>query len=257
MPWVVDSTYKQPEDPTTRIWHYLRHGRFVQLLQSQSLWFRSVREYEDKFEASFPDVDPEYRENDTLDRTIFVTSETMARGKYDGNDSFVTYSHCWTLRAYESVAMWQLYVANPPDNAGLAICSTLAGMKSAFESAQWNGNDVEVRIGKVDYYDYSAAITIPGAEYQPHLCKNLPFEYEREMRAIVHPVTQENCPNFDDRPRGVPIACNLSDLIQSIVVAPRSSDAYLLNVESALAAANLKNVPVRRSQLDEKPRRVL
>ncbi len=147
--------------------------------------------------------------------------------------------NCWHVNEYESAAMWNLYLKN---EEGIAIQSNVERLVKSFEKSQET-----VHIGRVEYYDYNIHIIPEGRLYLPFMNKRISFAHEHELR-VLHQLEIKDKVEY-----GMPIRCDLSELIEKIYVAPTAPDWLYNLVVSMCKKFNLK-VDVEKSELSELPR---
>ena len=239
----------QPNDkvpqPDTIIWRYVDLAKFVSMLDSQNLYFPSVRilAREDKWEAVFRarirEIWREHTGSDDFDRLRRHVRER----------AFVS---CWHMNEHESDAMWKIYSEG---GSNVVIRSTVGRLSNAVSSC----TEV-IRIAQVDYdhddlYDYKKVID-SGANAKVLsitplllLWKRPSFEHEKELRAFHYAA------NPAPKTRGKRIRVDLRSLFDEIHVSPRSQPWFRRLVERVMAKYNLANIPVKQSSMDDEPER--
>ena len=218
--------------------------KFVSLLDSKALYIARSDQFEDPWEGAFPEPDV-----DAIKKAI---SSDLDRE--DGANQLVTdlqaagqaiYLNCWHANEHESAAMWKLYSTSAES---VAIRSTLGRLKACFSS-----NPDSFFIGKVHYLDYTVEGT-PVKDWtwnvlSPLFCKRRSFSHENEIRAACIPALKS--PN-DDRV-GLPEPMDLSELIESVFVAPSSKQWYADLCGAVLAKYGLEKPPLEKSSLFDAP----
>lgn len=151
----------------------------------------------------------------------------------------------WSLRKSESAAMWMHYA----DGArGLAIRTTIGKLKKAswrtpFHLSAVNGSDVTLYgllMRSVSYLTFTSEDRLTSLEdcYVPFL-KREEFNDERELRIIgfsTAPLAQH----------GLVLHCDLSDLIDEIVIGPKADEKEIKQLISDKLPL-LQKIPIRRS----------
>lgn len=251
-----------------KIWRYRDFAQFLSILEQGSLWFNRADLFPDTFEGSFTRMNVEtrhsrYKETEIPEEVVEMMSP-MAE-----NFRETVYLNCWHLNDHESAAMWDLYL---PAEKGIAIQSTVGRFREAINSAD-NGSKIEkdtddgepeelermMKIGEVDYIDYSSELIPENNLYAPIYHKRASYQHEQEFRAAFSEFS--DLMGDDDGIRvdadfvaepGYGIKINLSKLIESVHVAPSSPD-WFLEVLSQVIDRYDESIEIQRSNLDEDP----
>jgi hypothetical protein len=131
----------------------------------------------------------------------------------------------------ESVAMWRVYAR---DLKGIAVRSTVGRIRSQMPE---NG-----KIRQVKFIDYGIDKTL---DLSPVYCKRRPFEYEREVRAVVPLDTSP-------APVGLPLRVDLNSVITEIRLSP-AMPSWMADLAQALLFRYGVNVECFASELDSSP----
>jgi hypothetical protein len=225
--------------------------KFVDLLETRSLYFCRVDLLSDRWEGSLTKTDIEERARsfehveEPLKQQMAVAFPTIfhqIRQTY--------FVNCWHLNVHESAAMWKLYLKS---HEGIAVRTNLARLSES------TGGE-ELIVGKVRYIDYASDRAFQNYESDFAFCKRASFAYENEVRALYMnhgPVVEnefgmkvEKAPT--DNPLGKRISVDLDALIEEVYVAPTSPDWITDLVRAVLKRYSL-SVKVCRSSLDEDP----
>jgi hypothetical protein len=182
--YVEHPVFDQPADENEKVWRYMDFTKFVSLLESSSLYFAGVDEFDDPFEGSYPLQSVKAR-NTALEVEL---AEESHQAKANLSNFFRQLPrhiaiNCWHLNKQESAAMWKLYVKN---NEGIAIQSTYQNLRDCFKDVL-----EEIHLGPVNYIDYSLEgffnpeHPLNESFLRPFVYKRRSFEHEREVRALV------------------------------------------------------------------------
>ena len=129
---LLDNTLPKPKNEDQKIWRYLDLLKFIDLLETQELFFSRADKLGDDFEGTYTKKAWEQREkifkiwedNGGKDGEIQKFREMYERGTiYTIQNFFV---NCWHMNDFESAAMWRLYLKS---NEGIAIQSTFRRLK--------------------------------------------------------------------------------------------------------------------------------
>lgn len=236
--------FERPADPNATIWRYLDFTKFVDLLDTSSLFFTRADRFHDRFEGSYPQFNMNIRPQvygDIPESALQMAAETsrLCRRWMAIN--------CWHLNPHESAAMWRLYIKS---NEGIAIRSTYANLASSLLPC-----DDTIYSGVVKYIDYQTEWMPEGNMFYPFLHKRRSFAHENELRCIIcrYPKSGgEEAKNEVTISDGIRVQVNLARLISGIFVAPESQPWMTRLIES-LARKYSINVTISRSGLDGDP----
>ena len=205
--------------------------RFMDLLESRSLWFTRLDQLEDPLEGTHTDAElagirghlPQKRANEII--RVFRQAK---RGLY---------VNCWRSGKAESLAMWDLYGKG---SGNIAIKSTVGLLKSAVKRYHQ-----PLYISKVGYLDWSGA---SGLDNVLVACsrKDLSYQHESEVRLIVM--------DTSSHPRKTPelglrMAVELEDLVTEIVVGPREPKWVVQLIKNLLSKHELTQPVVQSDRL--------
>ena len=224
--WMKSESDNVP--PESKLWRYMDLAKFISLISKKKLYFTSAESFEDIFEGAKGIVErkpqwdsfylnyfkhilqnlpvewtaPEQLTDDYIQKNSErLLSELESLGKRGRKHTFI---NCWHCNQYESGAMWKLYSTNVKN--AIAIQSTYQQLYDAL------GKNPGIDIGKVNYIDFSK-------EYSPvngtYWYKRKSFEYEQEVRAIMH--------NYDVTGGGIEQEVDLDKLISAIYISPYAS----------------------------------
>lgn len=256
MPYEPHDLFTDPEETT--LWRYMDFTKFVSLINTQTLFFPSVRTLQliDPWEGTFmkKELAHTLKERIRLNllsdyENIKLYSDSRKRGEdVEIDNNFIS---CWHYNSYESAAMWRLYLKS---NEGICIQTCINSFREAFKDEQ-----KQVYIGKVRYKDYENDIfysDYPKDKYGlreqnsflPFIHKRKIYEHEKEYRAIV-PLFGEN---IDTNRVGIEVKVNLRTLIKRIILAP-SSPEWFGNLVKATLEKYYLDFPVCKSEVDDKP----
>ena len=163
------------------------------------------------------------------------------------------YANCWYMSEYESAAMWKLYART---EEAICVRSTFAKLKKLLPDKTY--------LGCVDYIDYNTDYVPMGHLVAPFVQKRLSFEHEKEVRAVIvdhkghlaWSVMTRQVSKTIKQPEppqgGIWIDVNLTELIETVYVAPTASEWFRETVELTLKKFDCP-ISVIRSSLDDSP----
>ena len=197
-----------PDGADHELWRYMDFVGFVDLLQRHALWFTRLDQFKDPYEG--------FLTKPTAEFFAQVRSRTGFRGGVNQeNWRRVHCVNCWSMREYESAAMWDLY----SKEAGVAIRSRISRIEHSFPP-EVTGGSWAIAGDAVRYVDYEnenvARLDEDGSVLMTadFLCKRKSFEHEQEYR-LTTTLEDDEC----DLP-GKFIPVILDQLIETVVVSP-------------------------------------
>lgn len=266
-------------DPEEIIWRYMDLEKFELLLKNSSLFLCRSDKFSDPFEASIPKRESEYRVKEEMKiAAYFKRPTTLEEAKRKSDDianlhkrfrrAFVV--NCWHINSSESDAMWRLYLKT---NEGVAIQSSC---KKIIDSL--SHSEEEILISKIRYIDYEKDIWYHKTDYPvtsynlltPIVHKRTAFSHENELRIFQQIEPAINNPHYwDNNPQwwtkvipfirlktttkiGKNISCDVSKLIDKVILPPTSEDDVKMKVISLLSKYNI-NSEVIKSKLNDEP----
>ena len=221
-----------PTDPDVRIWRYMSLSKFERLCQTQSLWFSRADKFDDKWEDVVSSL---------------TASKHLNVAKWIDERRGHTFVNCWHVNEVESNLMWGGYTGG---NAGIVIESTYGRLAGVLESHR-----PIVYLGLVKYIDYNSE-TLDGWQrnpnvYHPIMHKRRMFDGERELRAVINPMSNESLAAICRGDPGMVIPVGLQQLIVSIRVG--EGPPHLMQHVQAIAADNGIAAPVTASEICQSP----
>jgi hypothetical protein len=215
---------RTPPDRTI-LWRYVDFAKFVDLLETSSLWFTRLDQLSDPLEGFYTDAELQrirrHLEDDQAEKLINIFRDSR-RGLY---------VNCWRSGRHESIAMWELCGKG---NGIVAIKSTLGRLKRSIAKCA-----TPIWIAKLTYIDWNEApgldnVLVAGSR------KDSSYEHEAEVRAIVMDHTVKG---IDTKGPGKRIPVDLETLVAEVVLGPREEEWVLELVEKIVERYGL-SVPV-------------
>lgn len=217
---------------STILWRYMDLSKFVQILQSKSLFFSKPRYFEDPFEGSYSQKQIRY-----LSKTTQLSDEDIRQQIIEAREK--VFINCWHSNRYESAAMWHLYLQNIKE--GIAIKTTVGRLKQSFID-----NVNNPFICPVSYIDYDVDPVKVGKHWlDSFLFKRKSFEHENEVRALFY----VDHPQYLSHYAGLPVKTQLANLIDAVYVSPTAQKWFFDVIKIELKKYGLHNVPIIQSSL--------
>ncbi|XZL75290.1 hypothetical protein ACSXA3_08100 [Clostridium perfringens] len=241
------SVFMEPNDNDI-LWRYLDFTKFIDLLESQSIFFTRADKFEDKFEGSYSKL------NRRIGREVY---KDMTDDQYDNmvrqisflNKNMLRYTFisCWHMNKYESAAMWKLYSKS---NEAVAIQTTYKRLKDCL-----NNYEKDIFIGKVNYIDYETEWLPEGNILYPYVHKRKSFIHENEVRGVIQelPCTEQGITfEKDICDYGISVPVDINILIENIYVSPLAPQWFVDLVNKVVRRYGY-NKDVIFSKLNEEP----
>ena len=239
-----------PPNDEDILWRYTNFEKFVNLLDTESLFFTRADKFEDPYEGFIPQsiLDAYKHSLKRVTPEVFVEAITKW---YEASRKYVM-CNCWHQNVVESMAMWEKYHMR---NSGVAIKTTMQKMKNSLISEH------SIYIGKIEYiYDntdddqymqnflQSETLLAKKLTYFPYFRKRKEYEHEQEVRLIVdidpfvmdalNDQTVETVDTFLEI--GLPDICDIgmlfnievNELIDEVIVSPYAEDWITETVRS-------------------------
>ena len=288
---LVPNDFEPPKDPNTKIWRYMNFTKFVDMLESGSLYFSRADRLGDAFEGSWSKPFP-------LSDILLSPTEDKRYGVALGRALFkllreYVFASCWHINEYESMAMWSVYGGS---NDAVAVQSTYSLLRESLPPAfhlgvvrYTLGSQADESISKSeDAKDLEHVMSViskmhpsldPDSLQEPFLDqrfqkmllgiflrKRRAFEHERELRAVVFLLNLLDYPasigsyvryeQGDPLPHpytlGIPQPVELSQLVERIYISPRAHTWFYDLVKKVTTRYGL-DVPVDPTSLDAEP----
>lgn len=137
------------------------------------------------------------------------------------------YVNCWHANDHESAAMWSMY--SNKDEV-VALKTTYSKLRDALSDKSF--------LGRIRYLDFSNADYPTGNDFHKYFTKRMSFEHEKEVRAIwIAPHQPElpsgeiiKAPDLVETPEGRRWSINLSEVIDSVYIAPTASHLFFSTI---------------------------
>ena len=246
--------YETPS-PDSLLWRYMDIAKFVALLRDRGIYFARADHLGDSWEGAkgahsnkerwdahyirylsytIRNPPPGHRCEKSDEEVEAEARRLLAQLEEVGNAQLrSTYINCWHENEGESEALWRLYC--PPPTAGVAIRSTFADLKRAFD------DDLSILIGRIKYIDYRTEFAdINAAIFR----KRKSLQHEQEVRAVINRYLEHT----DNQAAGLVRQIELTALIKEVVVSP-FAPTWLESIVSDLLQRYDVHVPVRTSEL--------
>ena len=238
----------KPSNPYQKIWRYMDFTKFVELLNSSSLYFSRADQFEDIFEGSVPKISAEVRNRQMLDlieKKKLLPKYTPDFWEDYGIKTKKEYAiNCWHMNDFESAAMWKLYLKS---NEGIAIQSDYSKLVASL-----NPSELLIFIGTVNYIDYEKDKIDLTNGLSPYIHKRKSFSHENELRAIIWQIAAANKDKLDLSNGGINVKVDLQTLIENVYVSP-DSPLWLTNLIKETCTKFGYNFNVINSKLYDKP----
>lgn len=234
MPYEFHPNLTTPPKGTV-LWRYMDFAKFVEMMESGTLWFVRIDQLEDPLEGTHTDAElagiRKHLQKTRAQRLIDVFRSARSE----------VYVNCWCSGSSESLAMWDLYGKG---SGIVAIKSTVGRLREAAA-----GYDQPVFISKVKYVDWNDA---PGLDNVLVACsrKDLSHRHESEVRVII----LRDSYNLDTKGKpGIRFPVDVRRLITEVMVGPREQAWVFRVIEQVMKRYGLPQHVVASDRLTPRP----
>lgn len=258
--YTVRSTYARGIDadkrvePNEKLWRYVDFAKFVQILETQSLFFSRADKFEDNFEGASGLAERQTEwDNHYLDffrnavryppenspspvEDVVEREAKRLLGDFRKSieiERLTTFVNCWHCNSGESEALWNLYCPN--GSIGIAIETSAERLIDAL-------NEPDVEIGKVQYIDFKVSFS---GLHDRIFWKRKSLSHEAEARAVLKR-------QFVEEAAGLTRSVDVEKLCVSIIPSPFAG-AWFPSLVEALVARYGYTIPIGRSELLGEP----
>lgn len=168
--------WKTDLDLDVSLWRYFKTQRFIQLLESSTIYFAAAHQFEDPFEGAVAVQSPEYKVD-----LRYAEMEHAERAFKELTR--LTKINCWHRADFESDAMWKLYAGF---SKGVAVQTTLKKLSESLEPFRLaeNYGDEVLWGGNVEYEDLTQ-VRLKTSMLERFFYKHQAFAWEREFRLAI------------------------------------------------------------------------
>lgn len=221
--------WENEPDWDTPLWRYFKTQRFIELLESSTIYFAAAHQFEDRFEGCVAVQSPEYK----LDPR-YADMEFMERAFQELTR--LTKINCWHRTDFESDAMWKLYA---DDKKGVAVQTSLKKLTASLQPFRLaNHYGVEnLWGGDIHYLDLTQVRLSPGMT-ERFFYKHQAFAWEREFRlAISLRMAEEFGVKVPDD--GIKVGIDYVAMIDRVILGPSLGDEENQRISDAAATAGI------------------
>ncbi len=229
----VHPIFRDRPDSNAKIWRYLDIAKFIALLETKSIHFTRIDQFDDHFEGEWPKSDLRYfnASKSNLTKEVF-RPDRMAVS-------------CWNENKHESAAMWGLYAAG---NQGLAIATTYGQLETI--TIRCKPTYVLADAARVQYIDHinEGMITdgrLPNILW-PYMHKNISYSHEREVRALL--MVNYDCEIY---PKGIDVEIDVSLFVNEVIISPTAEEWFCTAIKGLLKKYGLED-KYRESSLSKR-----
>lgn len=226
-------TFEIKDSHNNAIWRYMDFWKFLNLMETECLYFSNAENLGDQSEGRYPkEVLELMLEQDKVNSNKCNENLNTFLEKNLRSETLIS---SWTYNEKESFAMWKMYAK---DKMGIAIKTDLESLKKAF-----NKTDRDVYIGEVNYFNKNKFDYPIYSMYYPFLVKLDYYEFEKEIRCIT------SCTN-DEVKESKLVAVDLNELLKTILISPNSKPEFIKLLEIVRKEYNL-NFKVELSEVND------
>jgi hypothetical protein len=235
--------FTSPENIDVKVWRYMDFTKYVELLESCCLFFVRSDHLDDPYEGATSHVNVRLRPQ--VSSELGIPSDKLEQmAQLTKWVRQWTYLNCWHMNEYESAAMWKLYAKT---NEAVAIQSTFRYLEQSLPS--------HVYLGIVHYIDYDTEWMPEGNTFWPFVHKRKSFEHEREVRAVIQDLPQNEQKievGKENKQIGQKVQVELDEMIHRVYVSP-TSPQWFADLVDAITKRYGHTFEVTQSDLAQEP----
>ena len=160
------------------------------------------------------------------------------------------------MKAQESYLMWQVYTQGKKQ--GVVIQSTYSQLQNIQQNFQ--RKKCKIHLGQVNYIDYEKeSIYKPNDPISPFLHKRKYYEDEQEVRLLIEEEPEiidirDRSIIMQNRQDGVLVPVEISEIIESVYIAPDSEDWFFGLVQNVTEKYHPKHkFQIQKSKMSGDP----
>jgi hypothetical protein len=272
--YVADPNLIMPSDETL-LWRYQTFDRFVQFLDSGTLWFSRADRFVDRFEIAVPTADletahagmlatvREWGAQDNvrrwLERFAGLSTEALAALPDEELAALMprfanrfNYVSSWHRNDTESAGLWAQYTGT---GNGVAVRTDVGTLRDELNSGS---GDKTLVLGAVEYLNYHTESWGTWHQNSAVFHKRTSYAYEQEVRAVIGWPNYAQFTNGSVDPvsmpdvEGLAIPVDRGRLVHSVVISPDANAWFPELVTSVMRRYGLTATPIF-SELTKEP----
>lgn len=223
--------FDKPPRGNRVIWRYMSFEKFLDIILNSQLFFTNLTRLTDKYEGTAFEADKKrilskIRKGKNYDEEV---KEALAELQETNELRSYTLVNCWTLKTFESFALWKIYVGSGP---GVAIRTTVSNLKRSINQTRQDF-DEDISLAQVRYRD---TIEYPFSRTYATITKKPFYDFEYEMRLMIFnfPLHLNGYDVPYDMSIGKSVKVDPDQLISQVYISPFISVDYRRNIEAAI-----------------------
>lgn len=242
----IKNKYSYIEDQT-KLWRYMSFSKFLNMIETSSLYFCRIDSFEDKMEATITKGSHYFAKSTQNPWQVF---ELLCTDKQLEIYRNMTFANCWHINEAENPDMWENYVMSQ-GNEGIAIQTDFDSLLKSFDT---NRTLTNLKMKYIDYETAHIDYFFPNiAEFL--LIKDISFQYENELRIITleeeYPIYDADLMDMNEKieiysHRGESIHIKLDTLIHKIYLSPNSTQRFGDTIKKLVTQYGL-DIPITKS----------
>lgn len=214
----------------TKIWRYLTMSKFLDLIDSASLYFARIDRFTDNLEGTAPlsnikNILADTEKNDTQKREGFRLFKTRME-----NNRKVSFACCWHINTKINHTMWDEYGANSIES--ICIQSNLKRINNVLAISGLPFLNKPVQYFDEPYFNQNVY-------WFPTLFKRRKYDYEQEYRCLLFAFGLEKT--------GFKLKIDINQLINKIHIHPKASKDFFKTIQLLIKAKGL-NVSITKER---------
>jgi hypothetical protein len=213
-----------------KLWRYMSHQKFEDLIKTNSLYYARIDQFEDSLEgiSSFTSlksiIDDKTKSDEQKQESIRLYNIRME------NNRKVSFVSCWHINEKINYTIWDDYGQNSIESIG--IQTNYKKFKKEIEKSGFSMLNEPVQYFDEPYFNQNAY-------WFPIIFKRSKYKQEQEFRSILY------VHDFDLK--GIKVKINLAEFITKIHIHPNATKEFFKKIRDFLKENNLK-IPVSQSR---------
>ena len=217
--------------PNEMLWRYMNIEKFLHLLQTESIYFSKVSNFNDPFEGVVGEATRQLSKQNMSPKVQESIKNLYNEYEKTAKNSYVS---CWHVNNFENLAMWNIY---SDLKSGIAIQTNLQKIFDAFKEK--NKSKEILYVDKVTYLDFEHDNSIIFKPEMTLFYKRKYFEHEKELRIVKL--------NKGNNKNGIYYNVVLKILIENVYIAPLAPEYYKSVVQNLLKVYDLNHIEVKQT----------
>ena len=226
------------------IWRYLALEKFLDLILTSQLFFTNLTRLTDKYEGTILESNLRLALSTAKKDPDSEETKRVILKEQDEINMLRNYTlvNCWTLKRFESFALWKIYVGSGP---GVAIRTTVSNLRTSINTTKQNF-DENISLAKIKYQD---KLDHSFSRIEATITKKKFYDFESEMRLIIFnfPLNSNGYSVPYDMTIGRKVNVDSKKLMSDIYISPFINETYRTTIKDTI----IKLAPFLKDRIKE------